>query len=436
MKAFAIFKREYLEAARGRSFALITLLTPLFVCALLALPRLVAGASSVARVVVVDGTGRLGPALDDEIARARRLGSARGAAPGFSPPAPRLEIERAPAAPDFAAALAREVGALAGGARGAGAPAAVLALSPRAGGEDPEARLYVRRAPEAAVTGAIEEVVGRAVARQRVGDRLGAEGDAAAGALLRDAQVETVRVRPAGGGGAERDVDAVLCFAVLLAVLVPMANHGGEVMRSIVREKNERITEVLMSVVSPLDLLVGKIAAFAALGLTQVAAWGVMSWAVTRVLPATEAAPAAGLPAGGLAYAALFFLLGYAMCVCVYAMAGVVARDVREAQQLASPMMVAVMMPLAFVVPIHASPDAGIVVALSMFPPTVPTAMLVRVLVSDPPAWQIAVAIGATLAATAGLYVMAAKLFRVGIWSRGARPSLRTLGAWLRSARV
>ena len=130
----------------------------------------------------------------------------------------------------------------------------------------------------------------------------------------------------------------------------------------------------------------------------------------------------------------LFYLLGYLTFVCIYAVGGAISNSEKEAQHFLAPLMVITMVPWFLALPILQSPDSRLAVALSLVPVFTPITMFMRLAVSEPPAWQIALSVALSLATIWGMFWATAKIFRVGILSYGKRPSVGQLLGWLRVA--
>jgi ABC-2 type transport system permease protein len=138
-------------------------------------------------------------------------------------------------------------------------------------------------------------------------------------------------------------------------------------MRGIVQEKTDRVVEVLVSSVTPMELLTGKILGIAAVGLTQIFVWLTMIGLVGAYGAAGARGghqPAAVRPPSVFVYFFLFFILAYLTYVCVYAIAGAVCNSEKEAQQFIMPIMMLMMMPWFLMMPIIMSPDAPFAVAV------------------------------------------------------------------------
>src|SRR5262249_56904729 len=108
------------------------------------------------------------------------------------------------------------------------------------------------------------------------------------------------------------EIDYVVGFAFAALLFIPILLYGQSIMLGIVQEKNDRVVEVLLSSLSAMDLLSGKILGIAAVGLTQIAIWMAMGTALGASLGAESALDVSRfLRAGIFGYFAIFFLLGY-----------------------------------------------------------------------------------------------------------------------------
>ena len=440
-KLFTVFKREYLQSVRKKSFVIMTVLFPFLVAAMMIVPALLTSRSLTAkRVAVVDGTGRLKDAFDRrslaaslerEISRqAPDLPGGRGALPQL------LEAEYVAAGNDTQAAAEpyRKRLSSSGGDRLDG----VLVI-PRDALSNSSAKLtyYSRSSTDLIGEREIARVVNQAIARRRL-DEHGID-PALVDAALKGLPVESLQVTRSGqatAGGGRGNFFAGIVFALLL--FIPMLLYGVEIMRGIVQEKTDRIVEILISSMSPIQLLGGKVLGLAAVGLTQVATWAAMG--------AVAAAGAGGLAAASgirldqflrwsiIPYFLVFYVLGYMIYVCVYAVAGAIANSEKEAQSVSAPAMIVITTPWFLLTPILLNPDSRMATTISMIPLFTPITMFIRVLVSSPPFWQIAVSIVLTAATIVLLFWASAKIFRVGILSYGKRPTIPELWRWMKVA--
>jgi len=225
-------------------------------------------------------------------------------------------------------------------------------------------------------------------------------------------------------------------FAALL--ILPSFIYGNDIMRGIVQEKTERVVEVLISSMRPIQLLGGKILGVAAVGLTQIGVWVAMGMAIaaygTAVAVTADINVSQFLRPMVFFYFFVFFILAYMTYVCVYAIAGAISNSEKEAQQFIAPINIVMLLPWFLMMPIIMNPDSKLAVGFSLAPVYGPMTMFVRTLVSEPPLWHVAVSIVVSIATIAAMFWMTAKIFRVGILSYGKRPTIPDLWRWTKVA--
>jgi ABC-2 type transport system permease protein len=209
-------------------------------------------------------------------------------------------------------------------------------------------------------------------------------------------------------------------------------------MRGIIQEKTDRVVEILISSMSPRQLLTGKVTGIALVGLTQVSVWILVGLGVAAFGAAS--ATVAGinvlqfLRPMVFVYFAMFFVLAYFTYVCVYAIGGAICNSEKEAQQLIAPISMLMMLPWFLMIGIITNPESSLSVGFSLAPVFGPITMFVRTLVSEPPMWHIAVSIAVSVATIFVFFWATAKIFRVGILSYGKRPTIPELWRWIRVA--
>lgn len=445
-KMFAVMKREYLQAVRKKAFIIMTLLLPFLMAGMMVLPGLLmAKGMGTKRIAVLDGTGKLesafarpnAPEEGEEKLDARK--EARKALSGRNrralPSQMQIEYVNQPGATEAAAKPYLERIS-----RKDDAPDKLdgVFVVPAVALTDPEAKLtYFSRSATDVMT---QERLARLANKSLQGLRLSANGirPEVVDDLLQDLDIEAVQLSRSGGRktGGELNFIVAVIFGALL--VLPSFVYGQETMRGIVQEKTDRVVEVLISSVSPVQLLSGKIFGVAAVGLTQIAVW------ITMLAIAGGYGAAVATTAGVnlsqfvrpivFVYFFVFFILAYLTYVCVYAIAGAVCNSEKEAQQFMMPIMLFMMMPWILMMPIVMNPDAPFAVAFSLAPVFGPITMFVRTLVTDVPMWHVLVSIVVSIATIAVFFWITAKIFRVGILSYGKRPTIPELMRWIRVA--
>ena len=219
-----------------------------------------------------------------------------------------------------------------------------------------------------------------------------------------------------------------VAFGLLL--FIGVMGGGGQLLTTMVEEKSSRVVEVLLSAVSPLELMAGKLLgqmAASLLGMCLYLAMGISLLSVFALL---------GLLNVSLVfYLILFFVITYLVMGSLMMAVGAAVNDMKEAQGLLAPLTILFIIPWVLWMPISADPGSTLSVTMSFLPPVNTFAMLLRMASSvPPPLWQVwlstAIGVGSVFCA---LWV-AAKVFRIGLLMYGKPPNFATLIRWIRAA--
>lgn len=441
-KMLAVLKREYLQAVRKKAFIIMTFLFPILMIAAMMLPGLmIAKGMGVKKIAVIDGTGQLReaftrPNAPDPKAPTDPAKQIQEASRRRGPELPsQLEVEYhsdAAAGDDAKAYIPR----LRSEQEGQRLDGIFVIPSNAIEADDAKLTYYSRSATDVITQERLGRLTNKLIQRRRLAGS-GIDADTV-DRLTRDVPTSGVQISKSGEQkkGAEANIFIAFIFAALL--ILPSFIYGNEIMRGIVQEKSDRVVEVLVSSMSPQQLLTGKILGVAAVGLTQISVWIAMLAGIA-VYGATLAA-AGGFDISTLlrpiifVYFFFFFVLAYLTYVCVYAIAGAVCNSEKEAQQFIAPITLVMMIPWFLMMPIIMNPDSKLAVGFSLSPIFGPITMFVRTLVSEPPLWHVAASMVISLATIAVFFWMTAKIFRVGILSYGKRPTIPELWRWMKVA--
>ncbi|MEO8032931.1 MAG: ABC transporter permease [Acidobacteriota bacterium] len=440
-KLFAVFKREYIQAVRKKMFIIMTILLPLLIAAVFILPSMMMmSGMGEKKISVIDGTGRLqGAFAHSDEAKAASKSKSEGAdvlkrrdLPG-SMKITWVDSSKDANLDDASRSYLSRLSDSEKSARIDG-----VLIIPHDAFTSPEARLkfYSRSSTDFISQERLGGMTNRAIQRQRLGGRGLSEKEI--DQLTTTVPLDSVQVSKTGeqkkGGAANLFIGII--FTALL--MMPSLVYGLEIMRGIIQEKNDRVVELLISSMTPTQLLTGKILGIAAVGLTQITAWLLIGMGVAVF--GVGSAMAAGVDVmqflhfSTFVYFLVFFILAYLTYVCVYAIGGAVCNSDKEAQQLIAPITMTMMLPWFMIGALITSPDSPFVVALSMLPVFGPLTMFVRTLISEPPMSQVLITIAVSIATVAAFFWATAKIFRVGILSYGKRPTIPELWRWLKVA--
>ena len=254
-------------------------------------------------------------------------------------------------------------------------------------------------------------------------------------AMLKPIKLETVRVER-GRQGASGSTVFLTAFGMVMLLYAVVLVYGMAVMRSVIEEKSTRILEVLLSTVTSKELLAGKILGVGAVGLTQIIVWIIFAalFSAPGLIAAKSLLGQVHIPVLGMIAFGIFFLLGYLLYSAMYAAIGSMVNTDQEAQQMQWPAMLPILIAVFLMNAVIQHPNSALAFWLSIIPFFAPILMLVRILIEQPPMWQIVLCIGIMLATIYGLWMLAARIYRVGILMYGKRPTLPELRRWLRYA--
>ncbi|HEX9460451.1 MAG TPA: ABC transporter permease [Thermoanaerobaculia bacterium] len=439
-KMLAVIKREYLQAVRKKMFIFMTLFFPVLMAALFIVPGLmVARGLGGKKVAVIDGTGALHGSFSHQIEPAvpDPKKALSGGNRGQLPQSIDVVYVDAHRLSDLGAASKPYLDRLYLDKKADNGLDAVLVIPANVfEGSDARMIFYSRSSTDLFTQERLASVANRSIQRQRLTGR-GIDPNVV-DTLTREVPFDSVQLSRSGQQKKGSEANFIIGFIFAALLIIPSFIYGLETMRGIVQEKSERIVEVLISSMSPRELLTGKILGVAAVGLTQVTVW-------LSLIAAVGAFGAASAMMAGFdisqflrpivfVYFALFFILGYLTFVCIYAIAGAACNTDKEAQQLVAPIQMVMMLPWFIMFVIITNPDSPLSVALSLAPVYGPITMFVRTLVSEPPVWHILLSIGVSIATIAVFFYITAKIFRVGILSYGKRPTIPELWRWTKVA--
>ena len=240
--------------------------------------------------------------------------------------------------------------------------------------------------------------------------------------------------------------------------------YGSMVMTSVIEEKGSRVLDVLVSSVSPFQLMMGKILGVAAVAVTQIAIWGVLVCGIgSAVLPAlmpddvmqsveavqagqmtleeadmdaeTISALSLATDMSGLVmmfvWLLLFLLGGFLFYSAMFAAVGSAVDSIQDANQLQTPITVPIILALILAMSVFNDPNSPLAFWGSIIRFTSPVVMMARI-PFDIPTWQIVLSLVLLYASVAGMAWVAGKIYRVGIFMHGKKPSFKELLSWVK----
>ncbi|MGQ9904763.1 MAG: ABC transporter permease [Anaerolineae bacterium] len=230
-----------------------------------------------------------------------------------------------------------------------------------------------------------------------------------------------------GAGGAPFPIIPMVIAIMFSIVLITAASY---LMQSVTTEKESRVIEVLMSSLTPTQMLAGKVLGLGLIGLAQMALWLLSGLAALRFIPA--GASLGVVDGGAIIVGLVFFVLGYFIYASLMAGLGALMPGTREAAQYTFFIILPLFLPLYLNTAISLEPDGPLAVVLSLIPFSAPVAMVMRMTATDVPAWQIILALVLLAMTVVVVITLAARVFRAQSLLRGAKPSLREIALALK----
>jgi ABC-2 type transport system permease protein len=217
-----------------------------------------------------------------------------------------------------------------------------------------------------------------------------------------------------------------MVFSILFIVIIGVTS--GYMLNAVMDEKTDRTVEILLTSVTPVQLMIGKIAGNLAIGLTQLLVWGGLPLLAVGVGAAyLPNFVGMGFDANLLWISAGLVAFGVLQFSGLLTILGATVADSREAQQVSGLVSLVFMLPFFFYSKLMFEPSGTVAVVLSMFPFTAPMSMPFRIAFSAVPAGQIGLAFVFSLLMTAGVLWLAGMAFHRGIMQYDRRLRLKEL---------
>ncbi|MEA4908206.1 MAG: ABC transporter permease [Anaerolineaceae bacterium] len=228
--------------------------------------------------------------------------------------------------------------------------------------------------------------------------------------------------------GQDQWIYFVLPILVGVLFIVVINTSGNYLLQAVVEEKENRTMEIVITSVSPEQLMGGKVIGNLSVGLTQLALW--MLFPALGFLLARTAIPAIrDLPVSdGYVWLTLLTILpAFILIASLMATVGATATEAREAQQVAGLFTLPVVVPFWFISQIMLNPNGPLAVSFSLFPLTAPLTLPLRAAYTNIVPWQVAVSLGLLYACAIGALLLAGRAFRLGMLRYGKRLSWKEL---------
>lgn len=268
--------------------------------------------------------------------------------------------------------------------------------------------------------------------------------------------IDVATVRWTDEGEQESLTDVATVVGMLLTFLIYMfvLSYGAMVMQSVIEEKTNRIVEVMVSSIKPIQLLFGKIIGVGLVGLFQMLIWGLLLSSIVGIITAVTGVDVGADPAAAAAATddgamelfnqlatlpiaeivilfVLYFIGGYLLYASMLAAFGAAVNDQQDSGQFMMPVML--VMVFAFYAGFYGAqnPEGPLAFWTSFIPFTSSIVMMVRIPFGVP-FYQIAISVATLYATVFAMLWLSAKIYRVGILIYGKKPSFKDFYKWLK----
>ena len=419
-----IIAREFMERVRKKSFIIATLLTPILTVGLMIAPTLFMfyGTSDQKQVVVVDRSGLVADRL--------------------SPTSEVMFVDQSHLSKREACSLYGEDSGMFG----------VLYIGSEIERRD-SVQLITNESSSVMIEDVIRQQLNSIVEREKLRAHNIENLDEILASVATNIELATYEN---DGTGEEETMESTssgisyalgLVLGMMLYMLLIL--YGQMVLTSVVEEKSSRVIDVLVTSSTPFQIMMGKILGIALVAVAQIAIWALLVIAASKFLvPALFSdnvvmandmmlASIMGTLTDTGYLAMLFGLLllfvvgGFLLYAALYAAAGSAVDSVQEGQQYNTIIMMPIIFSIFIMMTIFNDPNSPLAFWASMIPFTSPIVMIARIPFGIP-AWEVVVSLLVLYLSFMLMTWLAARIFRIGIFMHGKRPSWRELWQWVR----
>ncbi len=249
----------------------------------------------------------------------------------------------------------------------------------------------------------------------------------------------TLTVRAMNGAREFQDNETgfiVIMLPLMIAMffLFVIMGASGYFLQVVTDEKENRTMEIMITSISPAQLIGGKSVGLVAVGLTQISVWIAsiaLAWIIAQQF--FETLKEVQLPWDVLIIFAIFFLPSYAIIAGLMICIGAVVTELQEGQQIAGVFNLLFMFPIFFAALVFADPNSPLLIFLSYWPTTSLMTIVMRWGFTIIPLWQVALSWFISVITGIAIIWIASRIFRLGMLRYGQRITFKAAFAALRS---
>lgn len=426
-----VIQREYMERVAKKSFIITTILMPLLMLLLMVIPAIimaVAGPSETT-VLVIDKSGVIAPGLESS-----------------------EDLKFEPVTVPLDSALARE-----------DASAVLVIPQNVVTAKDLNLKYYVNGTSSVMTEGDITRQINGIIETQRLKEYNIDNLQQILDDVESNVSLATVRTDREEEENISSGVSYGLGIAMTFILYMFLLIYGQMISTSIIEEKNNRVLELIVSSVKPTQLMLGKIVGVGLVALTQIVIWAVLivlmaGFLLPAILPADLMTDVTAIQAGDLGSISgqneielvqavsiissvgylvkmmvlmtLFLITGFLFYATISAAIGSAVDNIQDLGQLQIFNVIPIVFGFIFAMTASNDPSSGVAFWTSIIPLTSPMVMVARIPFGIP-GWEIALSLFLLIISTYGMIWVAAKIYRVGIFMYGKKPTIKEIIRWI-----
>ena len=220
----------------------------------------------------------------------------------------------------------------------------------------------------------------------------------------------------------EQFINILLPLLAGILFIVGMSTSSGYLMQAVVEEKENRTMEIMVTSVSPNQLMSGKVIADIAIGVTQLLVWAIFI-ILALVIGKNYVPWLGGLSFSGEMIGVIIAVMvpAFIMISGLMAAVGATVSEGSEGQQIMGLFTIPIWIPYVFIGAFIQNPNSPLAIAMSLFPLTAPMTRTIRMSFTTIPAWQLIASVTILVLSAIGAVWLAGRAFRLGMLRYGQR---------------
>jgi len=248
------------------------------------------------------------------------------------------------------------------------------------------------------------------------------------GKLSRGINFETFEIDSGGDISEGDELSSFMVPYLFLIILFTTVFMSGQLLlRSVMEERTSRTIEILLSSVTPEEIMRGKIMGLGLLGMTQ------MSFYLIVGLLFTYIKELATIEFSQIPIFLIFFITGYLFYAAIFAAMGTFFTSEQEAQQSSGLISIVAILPMVFASYFITNPTSAYTIASTYIPPLTPFMMIIRIGTGTVGLNEIIFATILMIISCWALLKLSGKIFRTAILLYGKKITIGEIIKWVRA---